>query len=364
MSISEGGGAFPNVSLSELLAGIEVSGRTWCYCDVAATGGFSLPPSDAAYFHAVLHGTIRMTCASGGTIELAAGDYVAVLRGEAHAIRAGAKSQVETNEFLRDERSIDVPPTITAGPPGPVAARVLSGRLVLRLPSGASRAAFPAFLRLGTAAKAPWGTFLKPGALALAGLGAGSATLLTRIAGLMLTAHLRSDAECRRALLPGPVDPIGQSVRLIAANPSASWTVERLARSVGMGRSNFAAHFTAQIGRAPMEVVAEHRMEHAADLLRKGTLKIAEISELSGYGSEAAFSRRFARHFGISPSQMRESGRAEPHVAGMPEPAWIPLLSAKRIRETAATVRRAPYDTAPSLLANVFGEPPPGRRGG
>ena len=59
-----------------------------------------------------------------------------------------------------------------------------------------------------------------------------------------------------------------------------------------------------------MEVVAEHRMEYAAMLLRQGRMKIAEISELAGYGSEAAFSRRFSRHFGISPSQLREEARA------------------------------------------------------
>src|SRR5207302_5406422 len=118
------------------------------------------------------------------------------------------------------------------------------------------------------------------------------------------------EPRCRQFFAAERPDPIRQALQLIAGNPSANWTVERLARSVGMGRSNFAAHFTAGVGRAPMEVVAEARMEQAAQLLRKGTLKIAEISELSGYGSEAAFSRRFTRHFGISPSQLREAAKA------------------------------------------------------
>jgi AraC-like DNA-binding protein len=242
-------------------------------------------------------------------------------------------------EFLREERAVDIPPTFPIGQTGPVAARVLSGRMAATLPSGATRSAMPSFLKLGRCDEAGWGALLRPEALATAGIGPGSAALLTRLASLMLVAQLRIDPLCRRIFSPAPHDPIGQALRLISGNPSAHWTVERLARSVGMGRSNFAAHFTAQVGRAPMEVVAEARMEQAAQLLRKGNLKIAEISELSGYGSEAAFSRRFTRHFGVSPSQMRIAARAVDAGAGA-QPSWHPLLASRRPTDAANLVRR------------------------
>jgi hypothetical protein len=89
-------------------------------------------------------------------------------------------------------------------------------------------------------------------------------------------------------------------------------------------------------------------MEHAASLLRQGKLKIAEISEMAGYGSEAAFSRRFTRHFGISPSQMRDRARrgAESQLAKPVAPAFQPLLAGRRDPAAAALARqRAPAAT-------------------
>ncbi len=335
------GGGYPSETtpLSDLLGAVELSGQTWCYSDLGGNGGFSVPPGDATFFHAVLHGSVRIASAAGGMIELAAGEMAVVLSGEAHALRLAADSPAATLDFLREERGVDIPPTFPIGQAGPVAARVLSGRLMATLPAGASRSLLPSFLRLGSCNDPGWGALLRPEALPLAGIGPGSAALLTRLAALMLVAQLRTDPQCRAIFSPEPHDPIGQALRLIAGNPSASWTVERLARSVGMGRSNFAAHFTAQAGRAPMEVVAEARMEQAAQLLRKGHLKIAEISELSGYGSEAAFSRRFTRHFGISPSQMRIASRGD-NADEAAASAWQPLLANRRPQDAAGLVRQ------------------------
>jgi transcriptional regulator GlxA family with amidase domain len=171
----------------------------------------------------------------------------------------------------------------------------------------------------------------------------------------MVVAQLRADPDCRQMFSPERQDPIGQALRLIAGNPSANWSVERLARSVGMGRSNFAAHFSAQVGRAPMEVVAEQRMEQAAQLLRKGSLKIAEISELCGYGSEAAFSRRFTRHFGISPSQLREAARASSPADDVAQ-SWLPLLAGRRAKDVASQIRqRGAKPGGPTVNGNETG---------
>lgn len=327
-------------SLSDLLAEIELSGQSWCYCDLGAQGGYSLSPADGAYFHAVLHGAVRIASASGGLIELQAGEAVTVISGEAHALRVSPASAAPTLDFLREERRVDIPPTFSIGQSGAVAARVLSGRMSITLPAGAARQGLPTFLPLGDTGATPWAELLRAEALPLAGIGPGSAALLTKLAALMIVARLRADPDCRQMFAPERQDPIGQALRLIAGNPSANWSVERLARSVGMGRSNFAAHFSAQVGRAPMEIVAEQRMEQAAQLLRKGSLKIAEISELCGYGSEAAFSRRFARHFGVSPSQMREAKRAGAAAAPDPSQSWLPLLSGRRVTNVATELRQ------------------------
>ena len=147
---------------------------------------------------------------------------------------------------------MDIPPTLAIGS-GPIAARVISGKLRASWPGEVNRATLPSLLPLGQGDGGPLTALLRAEALPLAGIGPGSAALLTRLAGMMLVAGLRADPRCRQLFAPSHQDPIADALRLIEANPAASWTVERLARSVGMGRSNFAAHFTQQVGRAPME---------------------------------------------------------------------------------------------------------------
>lgn len=309
--------------MSELLAALRLSGRTWCYADLAANGGVAISPGDALIVHAVIHGTVRIACAGGARAELAAGDVVALASGEAHALRTVAGAPAEPLEFLRASRESDVPPSFAFGE-GRVTTRVLSGKLGVAWPAEASRGALPPILRLN--AHAPR---LEPDALAHAGLGPGSAALLTRLAETLLVATVRSDPACRGFFARELTDPVGEALHLIAGAPSHPWTVESLARAVGMGRSNFAAQFTQRLGKAPMEVVTEHRMEQAAALLRAGRLKLTEIAELAGYGSDAAFSRRFTRHFGITPSHHRELARREQEQPAPAPTRFRPLLGGR-----------------------------------
>ena len=345
-------------SVSDLLSALELHGQTWCYSDLRQDAGFSVPPGDAVLFHAVLHGSARIACASGAMAEIGVGEAMIVLSGEAHALRTTPSSLASTHEFLRGEQAVDIPPSLAIGNPAAgtkIAARVLSGKLRASWPGEVNRATLPALLPLGP--DGPIAALLRPEALPLAGTGPGSAALLTRLAAVLLVAGLRADPRCRQLFAPPRQDPIADALRLIEATPAANWTVERLARSVGMGRSNFAAHFTRQVGRAPMELVAEQRMEHAAALLRQGKLKIAEISEMAGYGSEAAFSRRFTRHFGQSPSQMRERARLEAGASGAGDepagPAFQPLLAGRLGQGAAALARQR----APAAASRVSVKP-------
>lgn len=339
-------------SLSDLLSGLVLSGQTWCYCDLGEGAGYSLPPAEVVWFHAVLHGTVRATSARSGTLVLGAGDIAVGLSGEAHALRLSADAPVQVLDFLREERRVDVPPVHALGASGPVASRVLSGRLAASLPAGASRQALPGLVRLSPGDPA-LAALVQGDALARAGIGPGSAMLLTRLANLMLAAHLRADPQVRGLFCAVRQDPVEQAMAMIAGNPSASWTVERLARSVGLGRSSFAARFTERMGRSPMEAVAEARMDQAAALLRQGTLKVAEISELCGYGSEAAFTRRFTRHFGLPPSRMREAARETgPQVSAAA--SWLPVIEGRNASQIAARTRRGPQPGGSPALGGRF----------
>jgi transcriptional regulator GlxA family with amidase domain len=142
--------------------------------------------------------------------------------------------------------------------------------------------------------------------------GAGASAILTRMAALMLSLTLRMHPQCSLLFrLSAEENPIARALQLINADLSAEWSIGRLARSVGMSRSSFAAHFVAQVGRPPMEVVTEQRMHKASNLLQSTDLKLAEIGEKVGYKSETSFCRRFKQFFRLSPGQMRKMARAK-----------------------------------------------------
>ena len=90
-------------------------------------------------------------------------------------------------------------------------------------------------------------------------------------------------------------------------NPARDWTIESLAREVGLSRSALAERFTQFVGRPPMQYLANWRMQLAANQLLSGTESIASIASQVGYESEAAFSRAFKKMVGAPPEPVARS---------------------------------------------------------
>jgi transcriptional regulator GlxA family with amidase domain len=134
---------------------------------------------------------------------------------------------------------------------------------------------------------------------------AGSRALLDRAAALLFVEGLRANPYCRAQFRWNLQDPVARAMLLIEKHPFSAWSVRSLADRVGMGRSNFAARFTSEIGKTPIDALTDERMKYAEQFLRDTDLKIPEIGELIGYRSEAAFVRRFTKHFKITPGRLR-----------------------------------------------------------
>jgi AraC-like DNA-binding protein len=101
-------------------------------------------------------------------------------------------------------------------------------------------------------------------------------------------------------------DPtIYQALQLIHRTPSADWTLEALARQIGMSRTAFATRFRTVVGLPPMRYVTHWRLLKARELLDTTNLTVDSVSKQVGYQSEAAFARAFKREFGQSPGQAR-----------------------------------------------------------
>ena len=101
-------------------------------------------------------------------------------------------------------------------------------------------------------------------------------------------------------------DPqIGAALRLLHGSPASAWTVEDLAREVGLSRSAFAERFGHFVQETPIHYLTRWRMQLAAHLLERQGLSIARIAAQVGYDSDATFNRAFKKCTGITPGAWR-----------------------------------------------------------
>jgi len=108
---------------------------------------------------------------------------------------------------------------------------------------------------------------------------------------------------------------LGRALQLLHRDPARAWTVDALAREVGLSRSALAQRFSDFLDQPPMQYLAQWRLLVAAQQLRDGAAPITDVASDAGYESEAAFNRAFKREFGLPPAgwrrkERRTSGRA------------------------------------------------------
>ena len=138
----------------------------------------------------------------------------------------------------------------------------------------------------------------------------GSAVVMSRLADILVIQAVRTWLDSAPVTANGWLtalrDPnVGHSLALMHRDPGKAWDVDGLAREVGMSRAVFAERFASMMGQPPKHYLTQWRMHLASNWLREEGLGLAQLAERLGYGSEAAFSRAFKRHFGESPGGHR-----------------------------------------------------------
>jgi AraC-like DNA-binding protein len=140
----------------------------------------------------------------------------------------------------------------------------------------------------------------------------GSETVLAKLSELLFVETVRRYAETlsdgQTGWFAGLRDPyVARALALLHRDIARRWTVDDLGREVGLSRSALADRFIRLIGAPPMHYLANWRMQVATQQLRNTSVSLAQVAEIVGYDSEAAFSRAFKKAFGTAPATWRRS---------------------------------------------------------
>jgi AraC-like DNA-binding protein len=140
----------------------------------------------------------------------------------------------------------------------------------------------------------------------------GGETVITHLADILIIQAIRTwidqAPEADQGWLAALRDKqVGRALAAIHREPEKDWTVDSLAREVGMSRSGFSARFTSLVGESAKRYLTQWRMQLARAQLQQTSDSLSVLADRLGYQSEAAFCRAFKRVYGVSPGSFRHS---------------------------------------------------------
>ena len=92
--------------------------------------------------------------------------------------------------------------------------------------------------------------------------------------------------------------------RIIRQNiPNSDYNIDDMAAEMGVSRSAFYKKVKGATGFAPVDLIKEFRLSHAAELLQTTNLNITEIAYRSGFKDASYFGKCFRKRFGMSPRE-------------------------------------------------------------
>ena len=264
-------------------------------------------------YHYVVEGEMYVATEDEPVLRIGPGEAVMFPRNDAHVLGSDlGLAPVETRDILRASTDGRLSDIRHGG--GGASTRIVCGFLGCRLMDGNPlMATLPPVLRVDTrngVASAWIQSSLAFAADEIAVGRAGTDLILAKLSELLFVEALRRYIDdlpsAQRGWLAGCKDPaVARALSLMHAGVSEHWTVERLAREVGMSRSVLAERFTDCLGEPPMHYLAKWRLHVAAERLRGTHMPMARIAEQVGFESEEAFSRAFKRQFGLPPATWR-----------------------------------------------------------
>jgi AraC-like DNA-binding protein len=269
-------------------------------------------------FHVVTEGRCFANRVGDEPTLVEAGEVIVFTNCDAHRLSSAPGIHVESVPDGRGSATASqLPFTLNYSGLGPASAKFVCGYLACdSKPFNPLLDNLPPVIKAGdqTGNAGGWlGQFIRFALSESAERRAGGASVLAKLSELMfievVRRHIEALAPQQLGWLAGLRDPfVGKALSLMHGAPAYHWTIEELARDVGLSRSVLAERFTDLLGMPPMQYLAKWRMQIASGLLSRGG-NIADVAAETGYGSEAAFSRAFKKLTGVPPSAWRRLPR-------------------------------------------------------
>jgi AraC-like DNA-binding protein len=319
-------------TLSEVLRAVRLTGAVYFAVDASAPWVAEAPPARElgphimpGVEHVIEYHVITAGSCWGGIVDersqrLQTGDVIVFPQGDAHVMSSAPGMRgIPDHESVRQARTSGLPVSMKMDGGGVERTKLICGFFGCDArPFNPLLAALPRVLHVPRHATED-GVIEQFVKLAL------SESLAERAGGGVVVAHLSEllFAEVVRrhlsTLSAGNVgwlaglrdDRIGRVLGKLHERPAHDWSLDTLAREVGMSRSVLAERFTHFVGIPPMQYLAQWRMQLAATLLSTTSIGLAEIADQVGYGSEAALSRAYKRSVGVAPAEWRRAKRSD-----------------------------------------------------
>jgi AraC-like DNA-binding protein len=312
--------------LSDVLRAVHLAGAVYFDFELSSPWIVEAPPSSQVVgrvmpgaqrvieYHLIARGTGWGHAVGEQPRRLREGDLIVFPQGDPHVLSSapGMRASPDLEAFAH--ASPPLPMCYELGGGGAERARIICCFLGCDdRPFNPLLTALPAVIHLtsaGDGALAGWlGTLMSMAAKEAGSPRAGAENVLARLSELMfvetIRQHLDTLPPAQTGWLAGLRDPmVGRALEALHRAPHESWTVERLARVVGLSRSVLAERFTLMLGHPPMQYLAWWRMQLASRLLLEGG-QVAAVAAAVGYESESAFSRSFKKLVGHAPSRWK-----------------------------------------------------------
>jgi AraC-like DNA-binding protein len=319
-------------ALSEVLRTVRLTGAAYFNAEASAPWVVETPgrervlarilpgASHLISYHVVTEGRCFANLIDAEPMVVEAGEIVVFLRGDPHVLSSnpGMRAEPVAADVFDTTAGPPLPSTLRYGGGGPTSARLVCGFLACDAhPFNPLLDSLPAVIKTGNplGGASNWlDPFIRMAIDESTSRRAGGESVLTKLSELMLIEAVRRHLEAlppgQAGWLAGLRDPfVGKALSLMHGGPARNWTIEELARAVGLSRSVLAERFTDLVGLPPMQYLARWRMQIAAGLLSGGSTNMATVAAEIGYGSEAAFSRAFKKMVGMRPSAWRQRPR-------------------------------------------------------